>query len=428
MFISKIKELGYKEPTAVQKEVFSIYESGKDIVAIAPTGSGKTLAFVVPIVLTGSSSVLHTLIITPTRELAKQIESQIKILKSNQKVALLIGGLQMQIQLDALKSANIAIATPGRLIDLLTKNEINLNKIKNLVLDEADRMLDMGFKDEVLNIINHLPSMRQNLLFLATTKDSTMAFAKSLLKEPIIIDATKKSKPNIKEYYLIASSKERSLKDALAHFNPQKSIIFCQTKEDTKTLYGYLKDTISCTLIHGNLTQEERFENLTLFTNGSRRVLIATDLASRGLDIDDLSLVVNFDLPQKVQTYIHRIGRSGRANKIGVALNIIKSYQQNSLKELAPNAKLLELNLNNILDLEPIYETIKINAGKKRKIRKADIIGTLCKELNIDIRDIGKVDIDKDCSYIAIKKELAKDTSNNLNRIKKQKIKAWIVR
>ena len=428
MFIDELKKLGFNTPTPIQQEVFSHFGKG-DIVAKAKTGSGKTLAFVAPIVVTKKEqNGLHTLIIAPTRELALQIQEVFKALKSPIKTALLIGGEPISAQQKALESANVIIGTPGRLIDMLSRG-LELKSIDTLVLDEADRMLDMGFRDEVLQIVKKLPQTKQGLFFSATYKDSIESFAKQILNEPLFLQSRQESALNIKEYYIITSQKEQTLLDVLAFKRPKKAVIFAETKDEVFELFKFLKNQgLEATYINGNLEQTQRFENITLFKNGSKPLLVATDLASRGLDIKGVDLIINYTLPFKKETYTHRIGRTARADAKGEVVNIIYKAELAKLNELTNSAKELKITPKE-LNLKPKYATIKINAGKRRKIRAGDIIGTLCKNLGLDGADIGDINIDKECAYIALNKELALDTVNRLNgaKIKKQKVKAWLL-
>jgi len=428
MFIDELKKLGFNSLTPIQQEVFNHFGKG-DIVAKAKTGSGKTLAFVAPIVATKKEqNGLHTLIIAPTRELALQIQEVFKALKSPIKTALLIGGEPISAQLKALEGANVIIGTPGRLIDMLSRG-LELKSIDTLVLDEADRMLDMGFRDEVLQIVKKLPQTKQGLFFSATYKDSIESFAKQILNEPIFLQVKQESALNIKEYYTITSQKEQTLLDVLAFKHPKKAVIFAETKDEVFELFKFLKNQgLEVTYINGNLEQTQRFENMILFKNGSKPLLVATDLASRGLDIKGVDLIVNYTLPFKKETYTHRIGRTARADAKGEVVNIIYKSELAKLNELTNSAKELKIESKE-LNIKPKYATIKINAGKRRKIRAGDIIGTLCKNLELDGKDIGDINIDKECAYIALNKELALDTVKRLNgaKIKKQKVKAWLL-
>jgi len=425
MFEKKLQELGFSKPTPIQKELFKAFGKS-DILAKAPTGSGKSLSFLIPLSFQKENK-LSTLILTPTRELAQQLEENFKKLHSSLQSALLIGGESIALQEKRLQNANIAIATPGRVLDLLNRKILTLDTIATLILDEADKMLDMGFSKEILKIISLLPQERQTLLFSATFDKKIKEFAQSILKEPIVIET--EANINIDSFYSVTSNKEQSLLFALAHFNPKRAIIFCERKEDSFALYQFLqKQNIEATYINGDLKQEKRFEHLTLFKNGSKPLLVATDLASRGLDIEDIELVINFSLPLEKETFIHRRGRTARANKKGTLFSLLSHNELARLKLFDKNAKELALEAK-VPKLKSDFATIKINAGKKKKIRAGDIVGTLCQKVGLESSDIGSIDIDKEFSYIAIKKEKAVEVQKKLDgaKIKKLKVKAYLL-
>ena len=427
MFEQELSKLGFSEPTLIQAKVFEHFNK-RDILAKAPTGSGKSLSFLLPL-SKKEPSTLHTLIITPTRELAIQLQELFKKLHSPLQSALLIGGEALKTQEPQLNNAHIIFGTPGRLVDALQKGILNLDTINQVVLDEADRMLDMGFRDEVMQILKALPASKKTALFSATFNDEIKAFANEILQNPISLEANKENPNNITEYYTLSEHKKQSLLNALATVPSKKTLIFCETKEESFTIYEFLqKHNLPVTYINGNLDQQKRFEHLTLFKNGSKPLLVATNLAARGLDIDEIELIINYSLPLEKESYIHRIGRSARGDKKGVALSIITQNELPLLQSFSQAIKPLQLQEKEPY-IQALFATIKINAGKKKKIRAGDILGFLCKTLEVDSSDIGSIDISKEFSYIALKKEIAPSIQAKLDgaKIKKAKVKAWLL-
>jgi len=431
-YLNILKELGFDKPTLIQNKIFAI-KPNKDFLAQAKTGAGKTLAFLIPAVASLNNLNLEVLILTPTRELALQIGEVLKSLaKSNKniKFAMLIGGQSLLKQALALQNdVNIAIATPGRLIDIISKGLIDLNNINKFIIDEADIMLNMGFRDDVLKISASLPANRQTMLFSATFKESIKSLIAKVLNKPLVIEAIEQENA-LKEYYIIAkTTKEQTLANIVQNHSAKKIIIFCETKQESYEVYKYLKSLQICaTYINGDLEQDKRDEHLITFKNGSKRVLVATDLASRGLDIKSIDLIINFTLPLKKETYTHRVGRTARAGNMGEVINICKKYDLEKLQLLANNPKEFVLVSSNNTFLAK-YATIKLNAGKDKKIRASDIVGVLCKQIGVEFGSIGDIDIALNCAYIAIDSQIASQIASRLNgaKVKKRKIRAWLL-
>ena len=303
-----------------QKSIVPILE-GKDILAQSKTGSGKTLAFGIPTVMRTDTenNRPQTIVITPTRELAEQVAMELRKIaayKANLKILTLYGGVPLRAQADSLaKGAHILIGTPGRIQDHLAKETLTLESIKTLVLDEADRMLDMGFYDEIIKISSNMPKQKQTLLFSATFPPKIESLAKALLKDPLTIKVdTIQEATKIDELVYETSDKFKTLAALIGAYRPESLLIFCNTKAEVISLTDRLhRKGHSVIDIHGDLDQRERNEAVILFSNHSKRIMVATDVASRGLDIKDISLVINYDLPFDKEVYTHRIGRTGRA-------------------------------------------------------------------------------------------------------------------
>jgi ATP-dependent RNA helicase DeaD len=341
-----IEKAGFVEPSPIQKDAIPVVLQGKDIVAQAQTGTGKTAAFGLPILeQMDCKGDVETLVITPTRELAMQVSDELykfgKFLDI--KTATVYGGTSYDRQIKHVKNASIVIATPGRLLDLLKGGKIKIAP-KFVVLDEADEMLDMGFLDDIKAIFKFIPEKRQTLLFSATMPNPIKNLAKTILVEPEFITITKKdvTNTNIKQSFYVVEEYERD--DALMRLfdykNPTKSIVFCKMKRDVDRLATYLvSQGFSAKGLHGDMEQRQREEVIKSFKGNTLEVLVATDVAARGLDVNDVSHVFNYQLPYDSEPYVHRIGRTGRGGKSGVAVSIVSPSEFRSLKKIQDDTK-----------------------------------------------------------------------------------------
>jgi len=436
--LENLTSLGYKTPTPIQKVSIPHIRNNKDIVAKAKTGSGKTLAFALPLILKldENEHFPQALIIAPTRELSEQIAGECRKLaqyKKDIKIITLYGGTSLTKQVASLeKGADIIVGTPGRLLDHFSRQTIHLGQIKTLILDEADRMLDMGFADDILKLVSNLPKERQSLLFSATYPENIDKLTKVILKNPIEVKIeSQEDRVKIKEEAYQTKNRDKAVITTLQHHQPSLAIIFCNTKAKTVEVSDMLdKSGFDVATLNGDLEQYERQEMLLQFANGSLPVLVATDLASRGLDVNGIDIVINYDIPMKTEDYTHRIGRTGRAEKSGLAVSLCDEYGTRKLQEIKPN-----LNIENIDNLQPnksFYlqgdvSTLCIDGGKKKKIRAGDILGTLCKDIGIENKNIGKINVYATHSYVAIDKTVVKKAFNGLKngKIKGKKLRVW---
>ena len=339
-----IDDAGFKEPSPIQKDAIPVILNGKDMVGQAHTGTGKTAAFGLPILnMMENKKGVQTLIIVPTRELAMQVSDELyrfgKYLKIN--TATVYGGQSYTIQLRHIEHAGIVVATPGRLIDLLKTKKIKLSP-SFVVLDEADEMLDMGFLDDIKEIFTFFSNDRQTLLFSATMPVAIKNLAKKILKEPEFITVTKNEVTNskIKQTFYVVDEYERD--DALIRLydykDPSKSIIFCRTKKEVDRLSTYLvSQGFTAKGLHGDMEQRQREEVIKAFKTDKLEILIATDVAARGLDVNDVSHVFNYHLPFDPESYVHRIGRTGRAGKEGSAVSIVTPHEFRTLQKINQN-------------------------------------------------------------------------------------------
>jgi len=438
--LANLDLLNYKQMTPIQQASLPHILNQKDIIAKAKTGSGKTLAFSLPLVLHIKAKQQHpqALIIAPTRELSEQIATEIKRVaryKSDVKVITLYGGTSLTRQVESLKKgADIIVGTPGRLLDHFSRESFELTEIKTLILDEADRMLDMGFADDILKLVSNLPKKRQTLLFSATYPDEISKLSEKVLNSPIKVELKEQEqKLKIKEYafHISKENKDKALINTLQSFQPNLAIIFCNTKIKTTEVADMLDEKgFDVATLNGDLEQYQRQEMLLQFSNGSLPVLVATDLAARGLDIESVELIINYDFPNKTEDYTHRIGRTGRADKEGIAVSLCNDYEKRKIDEIRPTLQITdikELKVNKNFFMQGLVSTLCIDGGKKKKLRAGDILGTLCKDIGLDVKDIGKINIFDTHSYVAIDRDVIKKAFNGLKngKIKKRKFRVW---
>ncbi len=378
--LKALNQKGYTHPTPIQEKAIPLVLDRKDVLACAQTGTGKTAAFAIPIIQlihriegkdNNSSHKIRSLIVTPTRELAIQIDENIKAYSANTKVrhAVIFGGVKQHQQVAKLKKGvNILVATPGRLLDLIGQGIISLDDIKLFVLDEADRMLDMGFINDIKQLLKLLPEKRQSLFFSATMPDNIVKLSRQILNNPIKVEvAPVSSTAETIQQYLYYTNRT-SKKDLLLHIlNDDKidqALIFSRTKHGSDRIARNLKKQgIQSNAIHGDKAQNQRQKALRDFKAGKTRVLVATDIAARGIDIDKLKYVINYDIPNIAETYVHRIGRSGRAGEDGIAISICEPEENAFVKSIQ---KLIGKKIEEIQD-NPFPQTDKPMTAEEKK-------------------------------------------------------------
>jgi ATP-dependent RNA helicase DeaD len=331
--LTAVKRLGFTKPTQIQSLAIPLILEGRDVIGESATGSGKTLAF-------GSGIIEHSvpgkgiqaLVLTPTRELAEQVKSSLRELSSGSrlKIAAVYGGVSISPQIRDLERSEVVVATPGRLLDHMERNTINMSKISILVLDEADRMLDMGFYEDVEKIIKSCPWERQTMFFSATISYDILDLADRFMTKPETVNAIKMVDPSkLKQvYYDVSKNRKLSLLVHLLHHeNSDLVMVFCNTRRNTDFVVKNLKaNKIKAIAIHGGLTQNKRTKNITRFNDGKAGVLVCTDVAARGLHIDNVSHIYNYETPGDSKDYVHRIGRTARAGEEGKVINLISDY------------------------------------------------------------------------------------------------------
>ncbi|XDD50464.1 DEAD/DEAH box helicase [Leptospira sp. WS92.C1] len=362
-----IAEMGFEEASPIQSEAIPVILKGKDIIGHAQTGTGKTAAFAIPTIelLEVNKKELQALILCPTRELVIQVSEQFRKLmkyKGNFEVVPIYGGQEIDRQLRALrKNPQIVIGTPGRMMDHMRRGSIRLNEVKMVILDEADEMLDMGFRDDMEIILKDTPADRQTVMFSATMTDDILNMMKRFQKNPQIIDVThqKLSAPKIEQIYfeIQESAKGEALARLIEHRNIKLALVFCNTKAQVDTLVELLKSRgYFAEGLHGDLNQKQRDKVMNGFRNGTIEILVATDVAGRGIDVNNVEAVFNYDLPRDGEDYVHRIGRTGRAGKKGIAFSFIVGKQIYNLKKIE-RANGIKIDAGKIPTLDDLEET-----------------------------------------------------------------------
>ena len=429
--------LGYHHPTAIQQEVIPLVLAGKNVVARSRTGTGKTAAFAVPLceMAVWEENSPRALVLEPSRELAVQVSRELFQIgrKKRLKVPAVFGGIPIDKQMQTLKQkSHIVVGTPGRVMDLVRRGSLQLSGITHLVIDEADLMLDMGFLEEVGEIISLLPENRKILLFSATLEKQVQTLIDNYAADAVFVaqDQEDGPPPSIGQavYEVTAENKYEMFKRVLMKENPDSCMIFCGTREMVNVLFQKLRrDRIFCGMIHGEMEQKERLKNVDAFGRGGFRYLIATDVAARGIDFENIGLVVNYDFPTGKETYVHRIGRTGRNGKDGRAVSLVSAQEKKMLQKVeeytgtalpvlqelivtqeeekafwalqrrksAPKAGKGEALNRDIMRLS-------IGGGRKSKMRTADIVGTICAVDGITAEDIGVIDIRESLTYVEI--------------------------
>ncbi|MZI94395.1 ATP-dependent RNA helicase DbpA [Vibrio sp. CAIM 722] len=426
-----LSELGFSSMTPIQAAALPEILQGKDVLAQAKTGSGKTAAFGLGLLnqLEVKRFRVQSLVLCPTRELADQVAKELRRFARgihNIKILTLCGGVAIGPQIGSLEhGAHIIVGTPGRVLDHLEKGRLNLDHLTQFVLDEADRMLEMGFTQALEDISSYMPTQRQNLLFSATFPEPIAQMARGMMNEPVTIkvEATE-DKVNIQQrFYAVENTadREQATQTLLLQQQPESAVVFCNTKREAQELADYLCDVgFDAKSLHGDLDQRERDEALALFALKCINVLVATDVAARGLDIDALDLVINYQMAHDTETHIHRMGRTGRAGAEGVALSLVEpkdEYKLSLLEERfsAQSMATLPDVASDVFPAKAAMTCIRIEGGKKQKLRPGDILGALTAGKELAGADVGKIQVHDIWAHVAVQRAKAKLALSKLN-------------
>lgn len=444
--LETLDSLGYSEMTPIQQKALPLVLGGKDVIGQGKTGSGKTATFSLGLLsnLNVKRFRVQTLVLCPTRELADQVAKEIRTLARgihNIKVLTLCGGMPMGPQIGSLEhGAHILVGTPGRILDHMSKGRINLDELNTLVLDEADRMLDMGFEDAIDTIIEAAPSKRQTLLFSATFPDNIESLAAKVMISPemVKVESTHEKTTIEQRFYQLDTTEQRddALEALLLTHKPESSVVFCNTKKEVQNVTDELRHRgFSVVELHGDMEQREREQALTMFANKSISILVATDVAARGLDVDNLDAVFNFELSRDPEVHVHRIGRTGRAGSKGIAFSF---FSEKETYRVARIDEYMDIAISPVqLPEKPIerpfyprMQTIQILGGKKQKVRAGDILGALTKQAGLDGKKIGKINILAMVSYVAVEHDIVKPAVKQLTtgKMKGRSFKARVMK
>lgn len=445
--LENIDSIGYQEMTPIQAQSLPAILQNKDIIAQGKTGSGKTVAFGLGLLnkLDVKRFCIQSLVLCPTRELADQVAKEIRKLARtihNIKVLTLCGGLPMGPQIGSLlHGAHIIVGTPGRIEDHLKKNRLDLSNVNLLVLDEADRMLEMGFQPSLDTVLEHIPTERQTLLFSATFPDQIQEIAKKITKDPVMakVEASHDQSIIAQHFYSVPFSQRiDAMHIFLQNQQPESCVIFCNMKKDTQEVTDQLLNLgFNALCLNGDLEQRDREQMLVCFTNKSANILVATDVAARGLDIEALDLVINYQLSHDPEVHVHRVGRTGRAGSKGMAVSFFDEKDGNKLVALEDYTKqtiveetLPNATLNYDAPRKATMVTIRIDAGKKQKVRAGDILGALTGNDGINGKSVGKINLFDLYAYVAVEKSALKLALQKLTqgKIKGRNFRAWQVK
>jgi ATP-dependent RNA helicase DbpA len=445
--LENLVRLGYLEMTAIQAASLPPALLGKDLIAQAKTGSGKTAAFALALLanLNARRFAVQSLVLCPTRELADQVTTEIRRLaraEDNVKVVTLSGGVPLRGQSASLEhGAHIVVGTPGRVIDHLDRGNLKLDALNTLVLDEADRMLDMGFLDDIAKVARQCPTQRQTLLFSATYPEGIAKLASQFMREPVTVKVeAQHGGEQIEQRWYEVKESERlpAVARLLDHFRPASALAFCNTRARCRDLVQLLQaQGYSALTLHGDLEQKDRDQVLVRFANGSCSVLVATDVAARGLDVTGLAAVINVDVTPDPEIHVHRIGRTGRAGETGLALSLASLDEMGAVGRIDqlqgrqsvwhPLAELTPANGGRLL---PRMATLHIQAGRKEKIRPGDVLGALTSDLGYTREQVGKIDINEFATYVAVERGIAQEVASRLaeGRIKGRSFKVRLLK
>ncbi|WP_028455071.1 ATP-dependent RNA helicase DbpA [Chitinilyticum litopenaei] len=423
-FLQNLDSLGYQQMTPIQAASLPDALDGRDLIAQAKTGSGKTAAFGIPILhkLNPRFFGVQALVMCPTRELADQVANELRRLArhiDNVKIVTLCGGVPMGPQIGSLEhGAHIVVGTPGRLQDHLYRETLDLSRVHTLVLDEADRMVDMGFVDDITRIVRACPKFRQTLLFSATYPDAIRKIAAPFLRSPleIRIESQHSDKLIEQRFYAVAHEERNALvSELLRHYRPVSALAFCNTKIHCRELVEQLQDAgFAALALYGELEQRDRDETLAQFANRSITVLVATDVAARGLDISGIDLVINVDIAKDTEVHIHRIGRTGRAGDKGLAVSIASPQEKKWVRfiEEYQGGPVRWFERDTLTDTDPApllppMRTLQIAGGKKDKLRPGDILGALTGDGKLSAGQVGKISVFDQHCFVAIASDVA---------------------
>ena len=444
--VANLTQLGYTAMKPIQAASLPLTLAGQDLIAQASTGSGKTAAFGLPLVekLQAIDMAVQALVLCPTRELADQVTQEIRRLAratGNIKVVTLCGGVPLRGQVISLEhGAHVVVGTPGRILDHLERGSLGLHAVKTLVLDEADRMLDMGFMEDIAKVVKQCAKDRQTLMFSATYPEGIAQLASQFMRKPQTVTVqAQHSATKIRQVFVQVKESERlnAVSQVLSHFRPESTLAFCNTKQQCRDLVAVLQaQGFSALALYGELDQRERDQVLIQFANRSCSVLVATDVAARGLDVAQLEAVINVDVTPDSEVHIHRIGRTGRGDAEGLAISLASMDEMGSVGkiELLQGRESVWMPLAHLTPaaggvLRPPMATLQIVGGRKEKIRAGDVLGALTGEAGFTREQVGKINVNEFSTYVAVARSIAKQAVSKLSdgKVKGRSVKVRLM-
>tara|TARA_R110002153_G_scaffold19243_3_gene66569 strand:- start:2421 stop:3734 length:1314 start_codon:yes stop_codon:yes gene_type:complete len=426
-----LSKLNIQQLNPMQEEAISVIEKTANTIILSPTGTGKTLAFLLPLLETLDPNIdeVQALILVPTRELAIQIEQVVRNMGTGYKVNAVYGGRPMsKDKIEIKHSPSILIGTPGRILDHFDSDRFSRQSIVTLVLDEFDKSLEIGFEDEMAGILSELPNIKKRILTSATQGVEIPSFVK--LDNPVLIDYLEKevgSKLAIKIVLSTSKDKLPRLLELLHHLGNQPGIIFCNFRDSIEEVSSLLeKNKIGHSCFSGGMEQKDRERSLIKFRNGTSQILIATDLAARGIDIPELKYIIHYELPHSLEEFTHRNGRTARVNAKGTAY--VLKWENERLPEFIKDSGDMDIS-KKAAPMKQFWETLFISGGRKDKISKGDIAGLFFKQGNINKDQLGEIELKQDCAFVAVPVSIAHQLVEKLNnsRLKKKKVRITIL-
>lgn len=445
--LKSLDALNYTSPTPIQEQSIPLLLQGHDVAGQAETGSGKTAAFGLPLLQSINPGLqqVQALVVVPTRELAVQVRQELKQYARfipNLKITAFYGGHSFRLEEDSLAHPpQVLVGTPGRLTDHLSRRTLDLSNVAQVVLDEADKLLEMGFEEELDELLRALPRKRQTILFSATMEEDVKELIANSLQDPKFVQASAAAVPDRIVYYGLKvqdAQKPQALVQLLQSIDPAGTVVFVNARLTTVEVAQHLQEHgFQARALHGKLEQSDRDKTMTLFRNGTASILVATDLAARGLDMEVVQQIIHFELPQHQDAYQHRSGRTGRAGKSGTVYTLLNSRETQKLEQW-PDVQVNEwLDLNELAAADtpapveaPALTTLHISGGRKDKLSPRDIVGALIAEVGLKAAEIGKIEIQDRHSFVAIPEEAASAAVRILSaaRIKGKRYKVSFVR
>ncbi|PXX29657.1 DEAD/DEAH box helicase [Arenibacter sp. ARW7G5Y1] len=426
-----LAKLNIQQLNPMQEEAIAVIGKTTNTIILSPTGTGKTLAFLLPLIETLDPTIeeVQALILVPTRELAIQIEQVVRNMGTGYKVNAVYGGRPMsKDKIEIKHNPTILIGTPGRILDHFDSDRFSRESIKSLVLDEFDKSLEIGFEEEMAGILSELPNIKKRILTSATQGVEIPGFVK--LDQPVLIDYLEEevgSKLAIKIVLSAAKDKLPRLLELLQHLGNRPGIIFCNFRDSIEEVSSLLeKNKIGHTCFSGGMEQKDRERSLIKFRNGTSQILIATDLAARGIDIPELKYIIHYELPHSEEEFIHRNGRTARVNAKGTAY--VLKWEKERLPEFIKDSGAVDIS-NKAAPMKQFWETLFISGGRKDKISKGDIAGLFFKQGNINSDQLGEIELKQDCAFVAVPLSIADQLVEKLNnsRLKKKKVRISVL-